>query len=188
MSQTIFIVSLISILIILLASMSAFVIDKFEFFPPPSTDSWQYHAFRVLFRIMFVGLLLLSFFGFRDEPVSAPWLRFGVWLPLLIIGFGCATHLTTKLGWKNAFGQKDGLVVSGLYRWSRNPIYVASLAGMIGWGFFVNSPYVSIILLLWALMYLLAPFAEERWLERTYGEKFLAYKKGTSRFFGFPKV
>ena len=175
-------------LLILLASLSAFIVDNFEFFPPPSTDSWQYHAFRALFRIMFVGLLILSFFEFSQEPVFAPWLRYIVWLPLMIIGFGGATYLTTKLGWKNAFGEKDGLVVTGLYRWSRNPIYVVSIAGMVGWGFFVNSYYVSTILSLWALMYLLAPFVEERWLERTYGEQFMAYKKDTSRFIGFPKV
>lgn len=188
MSQIIFIASLISILIIILASLSALVVDGFEFFLPPRKGSWQYHIFWTLFRIMFAGLLFLSFVEFNPQPVFETWVRYCVWLPLLISGFGGATYLSARLGWENAHGEKEGLVVSGMYRWSRNPIYVASLLGMLGWGFFVNSTYVSIILLFWALMYLLAPFVEEPWLQRTYGERFLSYKKETSRFFGFPKV
>jgi protein-S-isoprenylcysteine O-methyltransferase Ste14 len=173
---------------VIVASLSALVIEEFEFFPPPSKDSWQYRVFWVLFRIMFIGLLILSFHGFSPQPLFDNLVRYLVWLPLLILGFGIATYLSAKLGWANAHGEKDGLIVSGLYRWSRNPIYVASIVGIIGWSLFVNSCYVSTILALWAFMYFLAPFVEEPWLERSYGEDFLAYKGNSSRFFGLPKA
>lgn len=187
MSQIVFVLAIMSIVTILILSFRALVIADFDFFPPPRKDSWQYRIFWVLFRVMFIGLIYLSFSEFDSLPVFDPWIRYCVWLPLIVAGFGAATYLTGKLGWANAHGEKIGLVVSGCYRWSRNPIYVASFVGMIGWVFFVNSPYVNIILSLWALMYFLAPFLEEQWLERMYGEKFLVYKKETSRFFGFPK-
>jgi protein-S-isoprenylcysteine O-methyltransferase Ste14 len=119
-------------------------------------------------------LLILSFHGFSPQPLFDNLVRYLVWLPLLILGFGIATYLSAKLGWANAHGEKDGLIISGLYRWSRNPIYVASIVGIIGWSLFVNSCYVSTILVLWAFMYFLAPFVEAPWLERSYGEDFLA--------------
>lgn len=187
MSQIVFAFSLLSVVTILILSFLAFVLEDFDFFPPPCKDSWQYRTFWVLFRVMFIGLLYLSFAEFGSQPVFNAWIRYCLWLPLLVLGFGAATYLSAKLGWANAHGEKEGLVVSGLYRWSRNPIYVTSFAGMIGWGFFVNSYYVSILLSFWALMYLLAPFVEERWLERTYGARFLTYKENSSRFFGFPR-
>ena len=134
------------------------------------------------------GLLILSFHGFSPQSLLDNLVRYLVWLPLLILGFGIATYLSAKLGWANAHGEKDGLIVSGLYRWSRNPIYVASIVEIIGWSLFVNSCYVSTILALWAFMYFLAPFVEEPWLERSYGEEFLAYKGNSSRFFGLPKA
>lgn len=188
MSQIVFMVCLISISIIIVASLSALVIEDFEFFPPPDKDSWQYRTFWLLFRLMFSGLLFLSFSTFSPQPVFDNWVRFFVWLPLLVLGFGTAMYLSAKLGWANAHGEKQGLVVTGIYRWSRNPIYMASFAGMSGWGLFVNSCYVTTILSLWAFMYVLAPFVEEPWLERTYGNKFLAYKHQSSRFLGFPKT
>lgn len=183
----VFYIALLSIVAILILSLSAFVSKTFSFFPPPGKDSWQYKVFWVLFRLMFVGLLYLSYSEFSPEPVFSNQLRHFLWLPLLVLGFGAATVISAKLGWENAHGEKGGLVVSGLYRWSRNPIYVTSLVGMIGWGFFVNSHYVTTLLVLWALMYLLAPFIEEKWLEKSYGDEFLKYKSRTSRFFGFPR-
>ena len=187
MSQIVFVAALFSVAMIVGLSFLAFVSRRFEFFPPPGKNSWQFRTFWILFRIMFIGLVYLSFAEFASQPVFEPWMRYFLWLPLLVLGFGAATVLSAKLGWANAHGEKEGLVVSGLYRWSRNPIYVASWVGMTGWGFFVNSHYVTILLACWAFMYLLAPFVEEQWLERNYGSRFLTYKNLTSRFLGFPK-
>jgi len=183
--QWIFSISFMSLLAIFLASAIGWRVKGFDFFPPPSKDSWQYHTFWILFRIMFGGLLLLSFLDFDPKPFFGPTDRYAIWLPLMLVGFGGATYLSAKLGWDNAHGEEAGLVVSGPYRWSRNPIYVTSLLGMLGWALFVNSVYVTAILSLWALLYFLAPFVEESWLERTYGDQFIEYKRSTSRFIGF---
>ena len=57
----------------------------------------------------------------------------------------------------------------------------------LGWGLFVNSNYVYIILSLWALIYLLAPFIEEPWLQKRYGDDFSIYKTKVPRFVGLRK-
>lgn len=186
--QWIFSISFLCLLTILFASAISWKVEGFYFFPPPARNSWQYLTFWTLFRIMFFGLLVLSFLDFNPEPFFGAADRYAIWLPLMLVGFAGATYLSARLGWKNAHGEKGGLVVSGLYRWSRNPIYVSSLVGLLGWAFFVNSGYVTTILTLWALLYILAPFVEETWLERVYGEEYLEYKKSAPRFIGIPST
>jgi protein-S-isoprenylcysteine O-methyltransferase Ste14 len=187
MNLLIFIVSIFSITLILVFSLFSVISRDFEFFPPPSKNSWQYRIFWLLFRLMFLGLVILSFSSFNTLSGIAAWLRFFLGLPLLILGFGVATYLSIKLGWENAHGEKKGLVVTGWYRWSRNPIYVASLVGMFGWGLFVNSGYVYVILFLWAFLYVLSPFFEEPWLQKRYVEDFSMYKDQVPRFVGLVK-
>lgn len=182
MDQYIFVISLVAILLILTLSTISYFHKGFVFFPPPNKNTWQYLAFWLLFRVMFFGLLILSFRTFDSDPLVALWVRYFVWLPLGLLGFGLATYLSMKLGWKNSHGEKQGLVTTGWYQRSRNPVYVASILGMFGWGLFVNSSLVYILLSLWLLMYVLAPFFEEPWLEVQYGEDFRGYKKAVPRF------
>lgn len=171
---------------ILLLSLLSLAAPSFVFFPPPSRQSWQYRLFWLLFRVMIISLIALCVMCFSEHPPGGNTLRYAAWLPLFVVGFGLSTYLTLKLGWENAHGEANNLVVSGWYRWSRNPIYVTSLIGMLGLALFVGSSKVSVVLALWAAIYLLAPLLEERWLEKSYGEAFITYKAATSRFFGIP--
>jgi protein-S-isoprenylcysteine O-methyltransferase Ste14 len=91
------------------------------------------------------------------------------------------------LGRSNAYGEAKGLKTEGWYRWSRNPIYVVSIVGMIGLALLANSFYVSCLLTFWAVTYLLAPFLEEPWLAQQYGKEFLDYKAKVPRFIGTPR-
>jgi protein-S-isoprenylcysteine O-methyltransferase Ste14 len=183
MDQFIFVISLIAILLILTLSMVSYFHKDFAFFPPSDKKTWQYLVFWILFRIMFFGLLILSARTFSQDPFITSWVRYLVWLPICLFSFGFATYLSIRLGWKNSHGEKQGLMVSGWYQRSRNPIYVASILGMLGWGLFVNSSFVYTLLSLWCLMYLLAPFFEEPWLEAQYGEDYRRYKAKVPRFF-----
>lgn len=162
--------------------------EKFDFFPPPGKDTWQYKIFWLLFRIMFGGVVFLSISDFGSLQYINTTFRFGLGLPLLVVGFSAAFYLSVILGWKNAHGEQQGLVTSGWYRWSRNPIYVVSIIGMIGWGLLVDSLSVYILLASWGLLYLLAPFAEEPWLEQKYGAEYSNYKSQVPRFVGCQNI
>lgn len=109
-------------------------------------------------------------------------LHYGLAGSLIVLGFGLAFWITLQLGWRNAFGEKLGLRTDGWFRFSRNPIYVATWIGLIGWGVLVNHTLVTVLLVLWGLMYLLAPVLEEPWLEKQYGEPYRNYKRSTPRF------
>lgn len=157
---------------------------SFQFFPPPSKNSWQHRAFKALFRLFLYPLLALSVLVFEPGIGTRAVIQYGLGGSLIVLGFGLAFWITFQLGWRNAFGEKLGLRTDGWFRFSRNPIYVATWVGLIGWGVLVNHDLVTILLALWGLMYVLAPILEEPWLEKQYGEPYRNYKQSTSRFFG----
>ncbi len=162
-------------------SFFAFVRPGVEFWPPPNAECWQYRTFRTLFRVFFGGLLTLSFLDFGG-PRSFAW-QYVTGIPLVMVGFGFALYWTDYLDWRNAFGEAQGLKTEGVYRWSRNPIYVVSIIGMIGWGLIVQSSRVNSLLTAWTLLYIGAPFLEEPWLTKKYGRDFEEYKAHVPRFF-----
>jgi protein-S-isoprenylcysteine O-methyltransferase Ste14 len=154
------------------------------------------------FSLVFVLLGIQGFFG-AVRPVAIrtdTWLSPQVTLTLAIIGaivlIGGLVLLATaqwQMGASWRIGIDDnarpGLVVSGLFRLSRNPIYLALLTIITG--------YVALLptlwsLLLWLVAYLLVRLqiaAEERYLRLSYGEAYETYARRVGRLlpcFGGP--
>lgn len=177
-----FAISLVSIATILILAAMAAMRRDFQFFPPPSNKSWQHRAFMALFRLFLYPLVALTVVSFELVDESAYALHYGLGGLLLLAGLGAAFWITAQMGWRNAFGEKRGLVTDGWFRFSRNPIYVATWIGLIGWGVVANHLTVSVLLVAWGLLYILAPFAEEPWLEAEYGDAYRVYRMRTRRF------
>lgn len=75
------------------------------------------------------------------------------------------------------------LVTSGLYRFSRNPIYLADLLFIFAWGLYLSNPFslvFCIIFILYMNRFQITP--EERFLEEKFGNEFLAYKQKVRRW------
>jgi len=84
-----------------------------------------------------------------------------------------------------------GLNTRGVYRWSRNPMYVAASAAFAGftlmaWG---ASARMGLLALIVTLALLVTDHAvverEEAFLEERYGDAYRAYKARVPRYFGF---
>ncbi len=78
----------------------------------------------------------------------------------------------------------ERLVVVGLYRYSRNPMYVAVALVLLGWAV----SFGSIGLLAYAVIvavafHLRVVFAEEPWLARTHGGEWVRYAGRVPRWF-----
>lgn len=167
--------------IIALSAFSTLRAD-FRFFPPPSKQSWQHKAFIARFRLYLYPLVALTILVLQPVIGAFEWTKLLIGLILSVTGFGLAFRITLQLGWRNAFGEKRGLMTTGWFARSRNPIYVATWLGLIGWAIIVSDSRVVSLLFLWALMYLIAPRFEEPWLAQQYGDAFRAYKANTPRF------
>ncbi len=179
MYQLLFGAALLAAITVFVLSILQVVRKGFEFWPPPRASSWQSRTFRTLFRVFFVSLIGVSILDFNTNQ---PTWRYLIGTPIVLLGFGLALRWTNFLGWGNAFGSSDGLKIDGIYRFSRNPIYVITIVGMIGWAMLVGSWMVTTLLVLWACLYVAAPFLEEPWMRKHYGAVFDTYALEVPRY------
>ena len=156
---------------------------RFRFWPPPGRASWQYRVFWGLFRVFFVAVIALSVLEVRPGAGSGGVLSITGWC-LVFFGFGLATWMTKSLGWGNAHGEAVELQTAGWFAYSRNPVYVATIVGMVGLSLAIESRLLHILLAAWGLLYVVAPILEEDWLEEQYGDAYRTYLQRVPRFLG----
>jgi protein-S-isoprenylcysteine O-methyltransferase Ste14 len=78
----------------------------------------------------------------------------------------------------------DYLVTDGLYRLTRNPLYVGDLAIWLGWAILLGSLPVAAGLTALTVGLQLGVRLEERGLARQFGAEWRAYQRATPRFIG----
>lgn len=77
----------------------------------------------------------------------------------------------------------SSLVVRGVYRWTRNPMYVGFLLTLLGWTVFLANPFA----LLWVALFVLyitrfQIIPEERVLVSLFGDEYQSYRKRVRRW------
>jgi protein-S-isoprenylcysteine O-methyltransferase Ste14 len=88
-----------------------------------------------------------------------------------------------------AVGAAGTTVIVGLYRYSRNPMYVAVVIILCGWALAFASRALWIYAATVAVAFhLRVVFGEEPWLARTHGVEWTAYRARVPRWlFRFPR-
>jgi protein-S-isoprenylcysteine O-methyltransferase Ste14 len=152
-----------------------------KLWPTPSAKSWQHYTFWPLFRGG-LGLTILYCLMTAHWPDSSEILRFAAGLIGALAGLGFTIYGYFDLGIENTYGADEGLITNGLYRYSRNPQYVASILGFAGAGLANGGIRAVILCGLAILVYVIMPFTEEPWLQQAYGDVYLDYKRRTPRF------
>ncbi len=155
--------------------------SSFRLWPTPQQRSWQHYTFWPLFR---GGLSLTLLYAALTAhwPEQGEMLQFIAGVLCLVVGFGVTIYGYFDLGLENTYGADHGLVTKGLYRYSRNPQYVASILGYFGAALVNGGVNAAILCGLAILVYVIMPYTEEPWLQRAYGDVYLAYKDRTPRF------
>jgi len=75
------------------------------------------------------------------------------------------------------------LVVDGIYRWSRNPLYLAMTLAYVGLAIAAGSAWAIMLLIpLLVVMNIGVISREERYLEREFGDAYRAYKSRVRRW------
>ena len=108
--------------------------------------------------------------------------RWGVGLSLVIFGNVAVWWGVQKIGYAATSGEATGLKTNGLYARSRNPQYVADITILIGWGVLSASLWALPVLMVGFVVLVIAPFAEEPWLEETYGQPYRVYRSQVRRY------
>jgi protein-S-isoprenylcysteine O-methyltransferase Ste14 len=149
------------------------------------------------------SLLILMFVLMLGQSVAAAW-----WpqtISLLVPGTGLTFAVAQIVGAVLFFGglallvaaqldlgaswqigiednSKPGLVTSGLYGWSRNPIYLALFVIVAGYFLLLPTVLSGLLLLGTCVGIWQQTSAEEAYLLRTYGEAFRDYARRVGRF------
>ena len=74
------------------------------------------------------------------------------------------------------------LVVQGIYRWTRNPMYLGMTAISLGLALLIQSATAVMLLVpVWLAMNFIVIAREEAYLDRRFGEAYFLYRRSTRR-------
>lgn len=105
-------------------------------------------------------------------------------IPASFLTGWCVLRFLKARGTPVPFNPPSALIVSGPYRWMRNPMVTGVFLGLFGLGFILHS--LSIVVL-WTPAYILLhaielKMVEEPELERRFGESYTAYRRTVPMF------
>ena len=182
------------ILIIGLASGTGFIavllwsicFPERRLWPPQIYSNWKSALVWAGTLGIFVSAIWLGISGWGSAPIS-PWLRFSLGPILLVLSNLAVWAEAARFGYAQTSGAPGELVMSGLYKYSRHPQYVADVAMLIGWFALTASMPALPVLIAGVTALLIAPFAEEPWLKEKYGDAYRDYTRQVPRFLGRPR-
>jgi protein-S-isoprenylcysteine O-methyltransferase Ste14 len=153
--------------------------------PPPGRHSWQYRVVWLLTDVAAVGILAVGILDWNTFAIDH-WLRLPIGGGLALAGLGLALWGVRTLGIHRTSGLKEALVEARPYRFTRNPQYVGDIVLLLGWAILCNSLRTWIVSAMAAAWFAMAPFTEEPWLRKQYGEAYDSYRSRAPRFLGRP--
>jgi len=133
-----------------------------------------------------VALLVPMWIVWNRRPASEPW--FSIGLATLVAGLALLLWCVRDFyvagkGTLAPWSPPRNLVLVGLYRYSRNPMYVAVTMMLAGWSLCFWSRtlaiYACVVLV---AFHLRVVFGEEPWLARTHGAAWDDYKAKVPRW------
>ena len=131
--------------------------------------------------------MLLGLLDWNSLIFSAS-VRFSLGILFIAGGLSFASWGLWTLGTHASLGLGGEFVVTGPYRWSRNPEYVGDIVALLGYAILCNSLLVLVAAALGESWFVLAPFAEEPWLRERFGTHYDEYVRNVSRFVGFRRL
>lgn len=134
---------------------------------------------------------LLFWTSSRTTDDALPWLRHSGWLLVvsgaLLIGWCIHDLLVRGQGTPAPSAPPARLVTGGLYRWTRNPMYVGIVLMLLGEALVFWSPPIALATAAtWLCMTVYLLTVEERGLRRRFGHAYEIYQREVPRWIGWP--
>jgi protein-S-isoprenylcysteine O-methyltransferase Ste14 len=125
--------------------------------------------------------LLLIYSIFLPLKLGTPWFYVGLIIFLLAMFIqvtACINFITTPI---------DKLITGGIYRYSRNPIYLSSLLFLISIGITTASWVILLVSVVFLVLANIVVISEERYCKEKYGNTYREYLNKVPRWIGMPK-
>ena len=122
--------------------------------------------------------------------MGAPWNRLGG----LLAAVGIVIDVTALMGFRKAAttvnpldpSKASSLVTDGVFRVTRNPMYLGMVLLLIGWGVWLGSASPWLVPPLFVIAVTVVQIIpEEQALRRRFGEQYLSYQRKVSRWIGW---
>ena len=157
---------------------------KINFWPPPGKNSWQFWYIWILYTLGIIGLAVIAILDWGSMQLEH-WSLYVLGYVILLIALPFNEWSLRTLDVHQTLGLKGKLLTKGPYRISRNPQYVSDILIYTGIVLITTSFMALIIGTIMSFWFILAPLAEESWLEGQFGEKYQEYRKNVPRFLGW---
>ena len=176
-----FAVGILAAMTLLAMLVWSIVIPDKRLWPPKEATFFVQLGVWGLTVTVFASAFVCGLFDWNslDWPL---FLRWGIGLPLIIIGNVVVWKAVINIGMKATSGEIDELKTGGFYKYSRNPQYVADIAILLGWSVLSASAAAIPVTLIGTIVLLIAPLAEEPWLKSVYGKAYEDYSQRVRRY------
>jgi protein-S-isoprenylcysteine O-methyltransferase Ste14 len=123
-----------------------------------------------------------SFYGMTAPFPQLAWLGAVMSVIALTLTVFCWYHMGTS--WRIGIDpkEKNKLVTDGPFKHVRHPIYALSMLLILGCFLSIQTTSMFVILCIHWVMFTLETYREENYLNKLYGDTYLAYVKKTNRF------
>ena len=125
--------------------------------PPPQRKSWQFYVVWASLAGAFFLTILLAFLDWNSF-IFWHWSRFLVGGLLMIFGYMTYYWARQHLGWKMMMGLKGKFIATGIYQYTRNPMYIGDVALCIGFAFICNSFLIYVVVIVAVILFLCTPW------------------------------
>jgi len=133
----------------------------------------------VLSKVVLIIAFLYSIF----LPLKLETLWFYIGLPINLLGI--VMYIIVSVNIMNT--PVDIPVTKGLFKYSRHPMYIASVPALMGAGIATASWLFLLLSVLFAVTHLMNGIFEERLCLEAYGSEYQGYLERTPRWIGIPK-
>lgn len=139
-----------------------------------------YAGIIMIITIVFSVLSHFDYIPFYNiDAFRIPLLVLGIILIVLSIYMWYVSVVKDKV---DKYISEGKLVTTGIYSYTRNPIYSAFTLLSVGILLIVNNYYLLVLpFVYWLFLTILMKNTEEKWLEDKFGKEYLDYKKKVNR-------
>ena len=147
------------------------------------------NAFLTVVPLILIRFGLLSILGkealkraaFFAPLIGKEKMAYWFYVGLVIYGLGVLLCLVSVLNF--AKPTVNGINLKGLYRFSRNPMYVAYFIYFLGCVVLTQSLILFVLLLVFQISAHWIILSEERWCIEKFGQEYMNYMKKVRRYF-----
>lgn len=138
---------------------------------------------KLLMILVFISALSYEFYKFSEFFSSEKAVLVGWVFMILSLIFMCMAQIQMKNSWRIGIDEKQvtELRTNGIFGFTRNPIFAATIAALIG-SFLVYSSVMNLIILIFGVTLITIQIRlEEEFLLKTHKEKYMNYKNKVKR-------